>query len=369
MRVSELILKNFRNYSDAKLKFSRGVNFITGRNGSGKTNILEALSILSSMRSFRNIGDSSIIKKNESSYYCSSVLSESSFIKFETGCTISNNKILKKIKIDGREINKVHDYYGKFLTVIFSPADINIINGSPDIRRRFIDSVISKTDSEYIETLSDFKKILISRNALLRKFKSGGFSDYKNLDVWDMVFSEKANKIIKKRENFLNDFSIKFSNSYKTISETDETPELFYISSLKEKSSDEIYNLLQQSRNRDIRSGSTSTGPQRDDYLIAYNGKINFTNFASQGQRRTASIAIKIAELETVENKTGEKCVILVDDIFSELDSTRRINMVKVLSGGNQVIFTMVNTDFLHNDTFRDAAKFTVYPEGRIETE
>jgi DNA replication and repair protein RecF len=367
MRVTDFIIKNFRNYSEAKLKFSEEINFITGENGSGKTNILEALSILSNIRSFRNIGDSSIIKKGETSYYCSAVLSESVYLKFETGCTTSNGKIIKKIKIDGGEIHKVRDYYGRFLTVIFSPGDINIITGSPELRRRFLDSVISKTDPEYIETLSEFKKILISRNALLRKIKSGGSSDYKNLEVWDMVFAEKACKIIKKRENFVNAFSGKFSISYKMISDTDETPDLFYQSLLKDKSSDDIYNLMVQNRNKDIRLGSTATGPQRDDYLIAYKNKESFNNFASQGQKRTASIAIKIAEFETVEEKTGEKCVILVDDIFSELDSSRRNNMVNVLSGGNQVIFTMVNTDFITADSFREASRFMVFPEGRIE--
>jgi DNA replication and repair protein RecF len=366
MRVTDFIVKNFRNYSEAKLKFSSEVNFITGKNGSGKTNILEALSILSNIRSFRNIGDSSIIKKGESSYYCSAVLNESSYSKFETGCTNVNGKIIKKIKIDGGEIHKVRDYYGRFLTVIFSPNDINIINGSPDLRRRFLDSVISKTDPEYIETLSNFKKILISRNALLRKIKNNSTADFKNLEVWDQVFSEKAFKIIKKREIFINDFREKFSKSYRMISDTDETPDLFYLSLLKNKTSADIYNLMIQNRNKDIKFGSTATGPQRDDYLIAYSEKENFTNFASQGQKRTASIAIKIAEFETVEEKTGEKCVILVDDIFSELDSTRRNNMVNVLSGGNQVIFTMVNTDSITADSFRDASKFMVFPEGRI---
>ena len=367
MRVTDFILKNFRNYSDVKFSFSSKINFITGKNGSGKTNILEALSILSNIRSFRHIGDISIIKKGESSYYCSAILDESLYTKFETGCSFVNGKITKKIKIDGNEINKVRDYYGKFLTVIFSPADINIITGSPDLRRRFLDSVISKTDTEYIETLSEFKKILISRNALLRKIKNTGSNELKNLEIWDLVFAEKAFKIIAKRENFINDFREKFSRSYRMISITDETPDLFYQSSLKEKSSEDIYSLLIQNRNKDIKFGSTSIGPQRDDYLIAYSEKENFNNFASQGQKRTASIAIKIAEFETVEEKTGEKCVILVDDIFSELDAGRRNNMVNVLSGGNQVIFTMVNADSISGDSFKNASEFMVFPEGRIE--
>jgi DNA replication and repair protein RecF len=149
------------------MKFSPGFNFILGENGVGKSNILEAITILAQLKSFRAIDDREIVRWGETSYFCSSTLTNCDHEKFEVGVQ-ATDFLKKKFKIDGLEIKRGIDYYGKFLVVAFSPVDIEIINGSPEARRRFFDSVLSKIDKTYLINLSEFKKILTSRNKLLK---------------------------------------------------------------------------------------------------------------------------------------------------------------------------------------------------------
>ena len=173
MILQNLKLINFRNYVSLDIQFSSEINFITGNNGSGKTNIIEAISVISNLKSFRNTSDSHIVKWGNNSYYCSGIINGSDFSKFEVGFIYDNEKFKKKIKIDGAEIKKASDYYGKLISVLFIPSDINIISGTPDLRRRYFDSVISKIYPEYIDELNDFKSVLNSRNIVLKKIKEG----------------------------------------------------------------------------------------------------------------------------------------------------------------------------------------------------
>src|SRR5208337_4738022 len=160
MFIEELTIKNFRNYGNLQISFSPGINFIIGNNGVGKSNILEAISIVSNIKSFRNINDSEIIKWNEDSYYCSLAVGNHDDSLYEIGCALKSDTVQKRLKIDGKEIKSAAEYYGRLLSVILSPIDINIINGTPDFRRRFFDSVISKIDMTYFEALGEFRKVL-----------------------------------------------------------------------------------------------------------------------------------------------------------------------------------------------------------------
>ncbi len=345
MYIDRLILQNFRNYDNLNIEFSPGLNFIIGENGIGKTNILEAIYIASNIRSFRNIPDSEIIRWGENYYYCKSLIKENEYRKFEVGCNIDNGNVRKKIKIDDREIKKASDYFGKLLTVVFIPVDINIVSGSPDLRRRFFDSVISKIDPSYFEVLNKYKKILSSRNTILKQLKEKRSNYYNELDIWDSMFADSSYFIVKKREEFIEEFSKLFSLSYEKIAGTDSVPVIEYNSSIKSMHRDEILSELQQRRDKDILFGSTGIGPQRDDYLFLNNKRL-FVNYASQGQKRIAAISLKISECDIIEKITEKKSLILIDDIFSELDKNRRENMIGLFQRGNQVIFTMTNSGY-----------------------
>ena len=366
MIAQDLTLKNFRNYEDIKLQFSPEINFITGDNGVGKSNILEAISILANLKSFRNIHDSELVRWGETSYFCSLEALKCNGNKFEVGYISDDQRIKKKVKVDETEIKSASDYYGRLKIVVFSPIDIDIIHGAPDLRRRFFDSVISKVNNEYFKTLNEFRRILYARNKLLKRLKENS-QNFKELEVWDQLFSEKASIILKERRKFVEGFNGFFNASYSHISDENRSPDLVYKPSLENNDSSYIMNKLKSMRRRDILFGSTGVGPQRDAYRIVNEKMNSFTNYASQGQKRTAAISLKIAESEMIESVSKDQSIILVDDIFSELDLNRRKNMIDFLSKGNQVIFTMVNSETMEITSFSEYKHFIIEPAGRVQ--
>lgn len=366
MEISELTIRNFRNFDFLKIKFSGSINFIIGDNGSGKTNLLEAISVAATLKSFRNNIDADMIKWGSDSYFCRADLKDSENSVFEVGCMNSTTGLKKKVKIDGAQILKSSDYYGKFLTVVFSPIDINLVNGSPEVRRKYFDSVISKYDNEYMKTLSEFKKILFSRNQLLKKMRTDTES-FDELNVWDKFFIEKAEIITKKRKSFIESFNNIFEKTYESIAEEsnmDSRPGINFFSSFDVLSDDDLKQLMLKNRKKDIITGTTNSGPHRDDYIISNRNSVKFTSFASQGERRTASIAVKISEKIIIEKATSGKCVLLVDDIFSELDEKRRANMIDLLRGGNQVIFTVSSGSTVNSFSDMKCKKFIFSGKG-----
>jgi len=358
MILKNLKLINFRNYENLEISFSPEINFITGDNGSGKTNILEAISIISSLKSFRNINDNNIIKWNSNSYYCSGEISDSEYLKFEVGYSLHNNKPKKKLKIDSNEIKKISDYYGKLITVNFIPTDINIINGTPEIRRKYFDSVISKIYPDYIDELNKFREICYSRNMLLKRIKENR-GDIKLLDVWNRMFSEKALSIIKKRKFFINEFNKLFIKNYLKISNEENSPSITYSTTLKSDDYENIFSEVNSNIKIDLRRGNTVFGPHRDDYIISNIDGVAFINYASQGQKRTSSICLKLSEVEIIKEIKKKKCIILVDDIFSELDEKRRNSMIDLLKNEGQIIFTMVN-HFYDKNILSKSKQFSV---------
>lgn len=365
MYIQDLSIKNFRNYNNLHITFSPEINFIIGNNGVGKTNILEAIYVVSNIRTFRNIHDADIVKWNEDSYYSSVRVGDTSDTIFEIGCSVEKDKIKKKLKIDGKEIKKASDYYGKLLTVILSPQDINIINSTPDYRRKFFDSVISKIDLSYFETLSDFKKVLASRNRILKEIRFGN-KKISDIDIWDDMFCDKASIIQKKRYQFIEKFNRIFQYFYSNIAVDDEAPKIRYDSTTNIDEKSGIQQLLINGRSKDITIGSTSLGPQRDDFVLQNSSGNRFTNYASQGQRRTAAVTLKVSECIIIEEEHKSKAVILIDDIFSELDEIRRSKLIELLRRGNQIIFTMVHLDPVQLSKFGNYKGFRVEPNGVI---
>jgi len=358
MYISRLNLKNFRNYESAEVSFAPSINFITGNNGSGKTNILEAISVLANIKSFRNISDYDMVKWKSYSYYISAEVMENAIKKFEVGFSFEKERSRKKIKIDEAEIKKASDYYGKFLIVVISPGDINIINDGPEIRRNFFDSVISKIDKEYFEKLNEFKKTVINRNSLLKQLREHKVNDVGQLEPWDLIFANKAAYITKRREDFIGGFKDTFILNYENIAADDNAPDIKYVNTLGVSDEKIILKKLKERRTKDILLGNCGSGPHRDDFLMKnYDGK-HFINYASQGQKRTAAISLKISECDIIKKVLNKEAVVLIDDIFSELDERRRKSMMKLLNRENQVIFTMVNIDFIDNDIIKGSKRY-----------
>jgi len=372
MYLESLKLKNFRNYKNLDINFSSAINFIVGDNGIGKTNIIEAISILSNIKSFRGVADSEIIKWGESFYFCSAFIKEKEDdFCLEIGAELLDNRIRKKVKIDKQPVKKSKNFFGKFLVIIFAPHDINLINGSPEQRRRFFDSVWSKIDNNYFVDLSDFKKILNSRNKFLFLWKKRETRDEKELMVWNELLAEKSSLVLEKRKEFLKKFNPLFQESYFYLSNQQEPPKIDYLSSFdKGITKNEILNQIKDGLEKEKIMGVTLKGPQRDDYLFCHNkNQKKATDYASQGQKRMMAISIKMTENKIIEAQTSQKAVILVDDIFSELDKIRREKMISFLKQGNQVLFTMANFEGKKKEAFGTRKIFFIKEKGLIEEE
>jgi DNA replication and repair protein RecF len=342
MIVEKIFLKNFRNFENASMDFDKNFNIIIGDNGSGKTNIIEAIYILGNIKSFRAVNDENLVKWGEDNYYIRSENSrESVIIKNEIAYSHFPVKS-KRMKIDDNLIKSSVDFYGKVLTIIFSPDDIHLIDGTPDVRRKYMDSIISKSNNDYFRVLIEFKHILKSRNALLKNIK---FNNVKsdNLDIWDELFSRKAEYIIEKRKEFSEKYGIIFMENYNSISGFTDTPVFSYNSEMINRDRSNIFQDLINNRKKDIAAGLTSIGPQKDDYMLNNSLGIPFTRYASQGQKRMASISMKLSEKKMIEELRNMKFIVLIDDIYSELDSGRKINLMEHLGDKNQLFYTVAD--------------------------
>lgn len=343
MVITELVLKNFRNYSQQHIRFAPGINYITGENGAGKSNILEAVSLLSTLKSFRGASDSDMTSWASPGYFCSALTDNGSHL-FEIGCSSVSGNIQKRLKVDSKEIRRATDFFGKLQTVIFSPLDLGIINSGPDSRRRFFDMVQSKTDDSYLHLLTEFRRILSERNRLLKNIKEGRVHSNTEIDTWDDLFISNSLRIMKRRSEFVKYFQVHFSRIFESLS-CEESPDVEYQQSWKGNSESVLREELHRLRKREFMTGTSALGPQRDDFCIMSKSGRLFSSWASQGQRRTAAISMRLAESAVVEIARGEPCIILVDDVFSELDGSRRKALIDHLAGDRQIILTLVDVD------------------------
>lgn len=353
MHIDKIILKNFRNYSTEEINLSDNINFFTGKNGSGKTNILEGVGVVSGIKSFRGNTDKDMIQKNKESYFCSlTCRDQDRSLLFEVGYADVSGKYKKKVKVNGKEIQKFSDYYGELLTVVFQPDDINLVNSGPENRRKYFDSLISKIDRKYLQNLTDFKRVLLSRNKCLKDIADGKCSTG-DLNIWNELFAQKAVYIVNKRISFLENFNNIFSDNYSLISEEGNItiPILEYSSDCPVNEL-EILEKFEKYERVELLRKTGIFGPQRDDFIFKTEDD-NFTSVASQGQKRTAVIALKNSEIDVIENFTGKKVIIMIDDIFSELDSIRRMNLIHSISRNNQILLTAVSIENI-KDYFTD---------------
>ncbi|MDA3899953.1 MAG: DNA replication and repair protein RecF [Spirochaetes bacterium] len=350
MHLKKLTVKNFRNYYNNTFEFCNSYNFITGANGTGKSNILEAVSVLSNIKSFRNASDRAMIKQYESYYYINGVVAEDTFENVFEAAFQNKDKIKKKYKINNSKVDRLIDYYGKFITVNLSPTDTDLIIGEPEKKRRYIDSVISKIDKEYFKKICEYKRILNNRNTILKS----GIVHLKNIQVWNELLAEKSSYIIKKREKFLNDILDLFANNYQKISNENDSVSIKYRPSVTGETTADILNQIENNQQRDKRYKTTTLGPHRDSYSIKYRG-VDCSLYASNGQLRSLSIALKLAEKNIVEENLNKKAVILIDDIFSELDRLRRHNLIRLMKNQNQVLFTVPTVEDLSISDLADS--------------
>ena len=326
MKINELSFENYRNLTDGSVVPSEKVNVIYGENANGKTNLLEAIWLFCGGHSFRSSKESEMIRFGKSFFRLKMAFYSG---ERDQDAEIIFDKNRKYIKINGVEKSSSSYLTEVFSAVVFSPEHLSLIKRGPNIRRRFLDAAICQHRVRYASLLAKYQQIINQRNALIKDIYH--HQELKEtLSIWDDSLTVVGAQILKERFDYLSQLRDPAGAYHKGISRNKEELEIEYLSTTKTSEQDsieEIREKLQQelkaSRHEDYRTGYTSVGPHRDDLEIKING-ISARKFGSQGQQRSAVLSLKLSEAELLYQKNGERPIILLDDVLSELDNTRQ---------------------------------------------
>ena len=341
MRIKNLYLKNFRNYAEETFTFDEGINVLYGRNAQGKTNCAEAVFYLCTGTSPRAKKEKQLIRAGESAAFIRAD-AESRFGSVHIEADIYENR--REIRINGMKIGKIADLLGNINGVFFSPSELRLVQEGPDERRRFLNVSISQMSKSYYTALIRYNKILEQRNALLKNRDLELV--FETLPVWDAQLCRYAAEIAEKRQEFIAELSPIAAERHAFLTDGAEKLEIFsekkYPAS-REETEKKLAEEFAANYERDIRLGFTASGPHRDDLKILIGGE-EARVYGSQGQARTAALAIKLAELEIFKNHAGEYPVLILDDVMSELDLPRRRKLLARLDGV-QTVLTCTHTE------------------------
>jgi DNA replication and repair protein RecF len=343
MRVLEVRLNNFRNYESLNLKLVPGMNLFVGRNAQGKSNLLEAVFLVSTVRSHRTSRDLDMVRFNEKE--------AAVFLVFEADgdrrtAAVGLGNGSKNVRIDGEQPPRVSDLVGNFRAVIFSPEDLTLVKSGPGERRRFLDIHISQIDHSYLSALAEFQRALKQRNAALKN----AFASPESRDMavaWESTIARLAAEIVYKRHAAVEALIPYARESYHNlVEESGETVELGYKPQVELKNDMDIDTLtecygeiLEEKRRDDFARGSTGVGPHRDELHIMI-GDRHSKRYGSQGEQRSAVLSMKLAESFRMKERTGELPVLLLDDVLSELDERRVERLFTQLPEEQQVLIT-----------------------------
>lgn len=342
MYLKKISLVNFKSYDEAELSFIDGANAFTGNNGAGKTNLLDAIHYLSLCKSYFNPIDSQQIKQDHDLFMLQGVFDKNGANEM-IACGVKRNQ-KKQFKRNKKEYQRLADHIGLFPLVMISPNDISLILEGSEERRKFIDTVISLTDSNYLDELISYNKSLQNRNALLKQIADTGRYDPTLLEIFDDQLISSGTKIFEKRQSFMQVFEPVFTQHYKYLTDEAENVELVYESPLL---STDFASLLKQNLEKDRILHRTSQGIHRDDLVFQVHENMALKKFGSQGQQKSFLIALKLAKYSFIYQQKGFKPLLLLDDIFDKLDDLRITKLMKMVSADDfgQLFITDTDTE------------------------
>lgn len=326
MILKELSVVNFKNLKGVEVSLNPKINCFVGNNGQGKTTLLDAIYYLSFCKSFLNPIDSQNINRDESFFVLQGEYSrEEKSEKIYCGLKKGQKKVFKRNK---KEYEKLSDHIGLFPLVIISPSDSDLISLGSDLRRKFLDGIISQFDHPYLETLLLYNKAVTQRNALLKYFQRNRTFNQDQLDVWDDQLVKYGEVLHEKRQKLIEELTPVFQKYYQQISGGKEEVQLVYQSQLSNG------DFLEQLRNaipEDSRKLFSTVGVHKDDLLFQISGS-PIKKFGSQGQQKSFLIALKLAQLEFLKNTVGINPVLLLDDVFDKLDEERVSHILEMVN-------------------------------------
>lgn len=363
MHLKRLDLFQFKNYPEAGFDFSARLNCLTGPNGTGKTNILDAIHYLSMCKSFFNPIDMQNIMHgaHETSIMGKFMLKDA---EENVHCSIRKQS-KKKFRRNEQEYERLSDHIGLLPVVMIAPSDHELINGGSELRRKFIDTIISQTNKKYLDHLISYNRILSHRNALLKKASSANVST-EEFKVWDEQLIPLAESIFNTRKEFFNSFSELFRQIYRHIARDTEEVEIKYLSQL---TSANYELLLQDALQKDLTLQYSTQGIHKDDISLEIAGR-PVKRYGSQGQQKTFVIALKLAQFDFIFEATAVKPILLLDDIFDKLDDSRVSHLLDLVAGEKfgQLFVTHTNAERILQ-MFRPLGHDIVHHEIRTETQ
>ncbi len=369
MHVQRLCLANFRNYEMLEIHPGPGLNVLVGENGQGKSNLLEAIYLLATTKSFRASKDSEVIRNGskEAVAFGEAAYEDLPSRDLEVTIHIAERKTAR---VNGARAARAVDLVGALNAVFFGALDLRLVNGEPSARRRYMDLAIAQTSPAYCTELAGYKRSVDHRNRVLREMRDHPGVDM-GLEVWDDQIVRYGAPVVVRRTAFASDLSGLASAAHAELSGGRETLAVRYVPSVNCPSSDTgavekaFADELARVRDAEIRRGASLIGPHRDDLRFTVDG-MEARSFASQGQQRTVVLALKIAEMQFMESRCGRPPVMLLDDVMSDLDDERRARLLQRVRGRCQTFVTCTNLRAFPREVLSDARIFMVR-QGSVE--
>lgn len=368
MKLTKINLTNFRNYSNVTVTFNPKMNIFIGNNAQGKTNMLEAIVMLALTKSHRIGVNPNIIQFDKSKTTIKGTVKRDRIIsKLELVVTEES----KKTRVNGDEIKKIADYISNLNVIVFTPDDLEIIKSSPNIRRNLLNIQLSQISKQYLNTYNEYNKILKTRNEYLKILFNNSIADKDYLDILTDKLIEKAIIIYQKRKEYLDLIGERIDNYYKEITGISGL-KIFYEPNIELESYEyedlrkKLKHTYKKNYMKELNYGMTMYGPHRDDFYFEFNGN-DLKFFGSQGQQRLAVLAFKLAEIDIFTDINGTTPLLLLDDIFSELDLKKRNRLLKFIS--NRDVQSILTTTDLKNITkkYLDDSYIYEVSNGKIE--
>lgn len=360
MKLISLKLCNFRNYNQLILNPSLNTNILYGKNGSGKTNIVEAIYTLALTKSFRSINDNNLIKYDSDYFNINGIFVDK--LSHQTSFKIYNDKNGKAVFINKDKIKLLSDYISKINIILFSPNDLRLIKDSPNIRRKYLNIEISQYDKNYLFYLNDYNKVLKQRNFYLKQLSVNYNQSFEYLDILTDQLIDKGIKVFKYREDFINKLSDLFSKYYENITGIDNIS-IIYKSDFSNKDKNQLKSLFEKNKNRELNFGKTLIGVHLDDFDILLNG-FHIKDFGSEGQQKNAVVSLKFAEIELLKRKYDDYPILILDDIFSELDSEKINNIMSIIPQEMQTFITTTEVEKLDRKVLLNSKIFNIKESG-----
>ena len=356
MKITNLKLVNYRNYDQININFSNNINIIYGNNGTGKSNLIEAIYLLSLTKSFRTLDDKNLIKNNTNTALVKGIIDNKVYF-----IELSNS--LKKVFIDNKKINRISDYISKVNIILFNPLDTKILTDSPNARRKMLNIEISQINKEYVNLLSTYNRILKHRNAYLKQLYLNGNASIDYLNILTTKLIDLGINIYNIRKDYIEQINNNLTNIYKEIFDYGEL-KIKYMSTFN-KDKEELLQIFQKNYKKEITYGKTIFGIHHDDIHFILDGN-NIKEYGSIGQQKNSIISFKLAELPLIKEKNGAYPILILDDLFSELDNKKINNIIKMLNKEVQTFITSTDIDRVNKDLLNDSYIFYIN-NGKIE--